>query len=99
MKAPEGNSLKIKGKVKGIFLNILTQLSLCKPHSVLCFIKHCFGLSHQACSSFAKLQGTVSPTVMKLIAEKTKDLLMIKNLTIVRGCNVSVKFEHGISYW
>lgn len=84
MKAPEENSLKIKGKVQEIFLKpCLTQLPLCKPHPELCFIKHCFGLSHQSCSPFAKLQGTVNATVMKPIARTTKDVLMIKKLIIV----------------
>lgn len=79
MEAPEENSLKIKGKVKGIFLKpCLTQLPLCMPHPELCFIKHCFGFSHQSCSP-----GTVNATVMKPIAGKTKDLLMIKKLIIV----------------
>lgn len=76
----------------------MTQLPLCKPHSELCSMKHCFGLSHQTCSPFAKLQGTVSGTVMKPIAGETKDLLMIKKLTVARSCNISVKFKCGLSY-
>lgn len=98
MNAPEGNILKIKGKVKGIFLKpCLTQLPLCKPHSELCFIKHCFWAQSPDLFSISQATGSVNATVMKPIAGKTKDILMIKKLTIVKGCNIS-KFQCGISY-
>jgi len=49
MKAPKGNILKIKGKVKGVFLkSCLTCLPLCYSS---CFTTYCIGLNHQASSS------------------------------------------------
>lgn len=51
MEAPKGNILKIKGKVKRLFLKSpLTYLPLCY-NSELCFMTYRIGLDHQASSS------------------------------------------------
>lgn len=90
---------KNKGKSKGnLFKTLSDSIAIVQTPLRIVLYKTLLWAQSPDLFSISQATGSVNATVMKPIAGKTKDILMIKKLTIVKGCNIS-KFQCGISYW